>query len=477
MARRAAESWMWQVYSHTRAASPDSLFTYFRGAARGEDLTADIINMVSAAVKAVLPPGGATLHALEEDGGAGMEAAACATSLYYTVAEHLLRQLFPLVPPATGAGRFKGLVKAPADPACHELVRCEEFHLPLVEVALHLVSLVAGRGGPDATDMLQRGAHAPSLWQACRSFQECFGADSPWPLPAELDLELQRMQDSLLDARALASGSQLFSILVQGGGAHFKPGDASLAGHVLQAYAHRAISRAQMAGWQVLQGALAAPEQPAAARALHEQCAWVMDRLLMEHLDLCFGQHMSVVVACVVYVVAKVARLSVTFQRITEVLARDGTPPDVFERAELHFEPVASRQRRGDVRTFYNTRFLPAVERSVHAYLQSYAAAGDAAAEEETAGLAPSGDAATPRARRGGRQPLARVDANSQPLAGALLPSGAAKAPGGERARTAPAPARARGGVVSPGLFMLSGAAPPPGGARQPGFSPARTMR
>lgn len=51
----------------------------------------------------------------------------------------------------------------------------------------------------------------------------------------------------------------------------------------------------------------------------HEQCAWLMDKLLLEHQDVCFGQHMSVVVACVAYVAAKLLQVNITFRRVTEV--------------------------------------------------------------------------------------------------------------------------------------------------------------
>jgi uncharacterized membrane protein YGL010W len=44
-----------------------------------------------------------------------------------------------------------------------------------------------------------------------------------------------------------------------------------------------------------------------------------MDRVLLEHLDVCFGQAMSVVVACVVYVAAKLLQANVTFKLVTEV--------------------------------------------------------------------------------------------------------------------------------------------------------------
>lgn len=110
----------------------------------------------------------------------------------------------------------------------------------------------------------------------------------------------------------------------------------------------QAVGRAQLVGWHAQQQ-LAARGQPgppshpqslqlsAATQAasqqqplqeqqqcplpdnFHEVCAWLMDKLLLNHLELCFGQHMSVVVACVVYVAAKLLQVSLTFKTVTQV--------------------------------------------------------------------------------------------------------------------------------------------------------------
>jgi hypothetical protein len=45
----------------------------------------------------------------------------------------------------------------------------------------------------------------------------------------------------------------------------------------------------------------------------------MVDKVLLQHLDVCFGQAMSVVVACVVYVAAKLLQANVTFRMVTEV--------------------------------------------------------------------------------------------------------------------------------------------------------------
>lgn len=96
----------------------------------------------------------------------------------------------------------------------------------------------------------------------------------------------------------------------------------------------QALQRAQLVGWRLQQqqqkqvadalqhvGSLhqQASQQQQLPDNFHEQCAWLMDRLLLEHHDVCFGQHMSVVVACVAYLAAKLLQVNITFKRITEV--------------------------------------------------------------------------------------------------------------------------------------------------------------
>lgn len=45
----------------------------------------------------------------------------------------------------------------------------------------------------------------------------------------------------------------------------------------------------------------------------------MMDQVVLRHLDVCFGVHQAVVVACVVYVAAKVTQAALPFSTITQV--------------------------------------------------------------------------------------------------------------------------------------------------------------
>lgn len=57
----------------------------------------------------------------------------------------------------------------------------------------------------------------------------------------------------------------------------------------------------------------------------HAACAWLMDQLLLHHLEVCFGVHMAVVAGCCVYVAAKVLQAPLSFSSLTQV-SRTPTP-------------------------------------------------------------------------------------------------------------------------------------------------------
>jgi hypothetical protein len=59
-------------------------------------------------------------------------------------------------------------------------------------------------------------SHLSAAAAACRTFQECFNDSSAFPLPPILQQYLQRLQELLLDAAVLATGSQLYSIMEKG---------------------------------------------------------------------------------------------------------------------------------------------------------------------------------------------------------------------------------------------------------------------
>ncbi|KAF6260867.1 hypothetical protein COO60DRAFT_839673 [Scenedesmus sp. NREL 46B-D3] len=168
-----------------------------------------------------------------------------------------------------------------------------------------------------------------------------------------------------------------------------------------------------------------------------------MDKVLLEHLDVCFGQAMSVVVACVVYITAKLLQASVTFKMVTEVIGScvEHAPADVFQHTELQPAQAGAAAEHGDVRMFYNARFLPAIEPNVRQYLHDYqqhmtsivhnSAAADTAAQQVEATGEASVVQATPAAAvvgtTPGRRPFGALHANTHAAGGAVC---AAQLPG-----------------------------------------------
>jgi hypothetical protein len=81
-----------------------------------------------------------------------------------------------------------------------------------------------------------------------------------------------------------------------------------------------------------------------------------MDKVLLQHLDVCFGQAMSVVVACVVYVTAKLLQANVTFKMVTEV----SLTPEAYEKENrLLGTPVWSGSPALCRAALYETAYAP----------------------------------------------------------------------------------------------------------------------
>lgn len=157
-----------------------------------------------------------------------------------------------------------------------------------------------------------------------------------------------------------------------------------LAHQVVAAYGRQVVEAAHLTGWRVLQQHAGAKGSAGGAPALppdfHEQCAWLLDCVVLRHLDVCFGMHASVVVGCSVYLAAKaLAPGLLTFAGLAQAMA-EALPADrlgSWDDVELSLTPPV----RADIRAFYNQRFLPALRPHVHGYLAAYArrAAAEAA--------------------------------------------------------------------------------------------------
>lgn len=105
----------------------------------------------------------------------------------------------------------------------------------------------------------------------------------------------------------------------------------------------------------------------------------IMQWVVSNHLDLLFGQHISVIVACVAFATAKAMSSTMPFKRLLQELAvmaksectRQLVPlatvsdmkdmSATFRAVPLPASP-GSESPKGDIRQFYNTCFLPRAE-------------------------------------------------------------------------------------------------------------------
>lgn len=379
-----ALAWLERIYQHGKSTPKASLFSYFRGQTKQEDLTLPVVNLVTASCKTVF--GSTSSGNSNSNSQAQLDPGGSASYLYYMVAQGLLQQLFPRDAQETatagdgGSQRFKGMLKVTNPPQCTALVSCQEFHLPLIECALTLVHHTISSSSntasqqqetPDflsVSQLLQREDRAALLWQAARSFLEFFSPTSPCPMPQQLQSFLHHLQEQLLQEPVFRSHSVLYELMTAGGGCQFQQGDMTLAHDITAAYAAQGIHQTQAVAWLLQQARDDSGSQ--LSPNFHEECSWLMDQVVLRHLDVCFGVHQAVVVACVVYVTAKVTQAALPFSTITQAVSSclHSAPSHLFTDTELAVQPLQC----GDLRAFYNSRFLPAVQADVRSYLQQY---------------------------------------------------------------------------------------------------------
>lgn len=160
-----------------------------------------------------------------------------------------------------------------------------------------------------------------------RLFKKCFEhPDSSAPTTAPLPLPplrlrgfIQDLESCILEHSGLCEGSTLYEIAVVGGGSAYDEGDPSLAAAFLSSYASRALRWTAALCDQLALPAGGAPASQALPAAFGAEGAALpsnsgvcggaggglavaacrlIDYVLTSHLQLAFGQHMAVPVAC-----------------------------------------------------------------------------------------------------------------------------------------------------------------------------------
>eukprot|EP00798_Chlamydomonas_sp_ICE-L_P017156 gene17156-23467_t len=260
-----------------------------------------------------------------------------------------------------GGGRFKKFFIENIE-ALQRKLRLPEFHNGFLLLAAEIVEFITepeGGGTYEALSLIQRGGFghsALSIWDTTRWVQECYGPTDVGPELPDLVRSLfcdirTRVEEEL----GFAHGSLFFQIVAEGGGGVYEDGDMTLVEVFIKAVVELAVQRA-------LTGLTELPSLSAK----------LVDYLLGYHLDLCFGTHISVLVACCVYAVTKAARADLPFRvllpEVTDILGLEsGSQPvsPIFRSVSIS-GPGGPKEGQseefGDIRTFYNRLFISRVE-------------------------------------------------------------------------------------------------------------------
>ena len=179
------------------------------------------------------------------------------------------------------------------------------------------------------------------------------------PLADSVASYLMFMRMRVMENLAWRTGSTLYSAICHGGGGSCNPGDYALVSAFLESVA--ALARTRVTGTAAGMRHNTALSK---AAAFQEECMWLMDVVLREHLDLLFNQHLSNIAACCVYGVARVYGAALSFKKVVDIIIATFPHHTVedFKQAELHPADEQSEAQYGDTRQLYNEVFLPRID-------------------------------------------------------------------------------------------------------------------
>ncbi|KAL6753292.1 hypothetical protein V8C86DRAFT_474644 [Haematococcus lacustris] len=384
----AVNKWPWQL----GGLNTETLFFYFRGCKKQDDLTTYLVNLSRGVIAKVLNVstvlGGASTAEVESSAvqaSALAQAVLQAQLVYYRVLLHILQTLQPCSEVVDGRHKRRVI---PNPEETFRILSIPDFHLGLLTCSLELVCqvVVEGHVPLQTLPLLDAACNMLAIWDAARWYIDCFTTQQSCSIaPKSLEL-LQHIRQRAQDQLVLADGSNFFEVAFTGGGGMCSVGDTSLISSFI-------ATLGDMAAQQTAQLASAVAEAHGlAARDVALACGELMDALLMQRLDLFFNQHSAVLVTCCVYGVTKVLRLSISFKAI--IAQAVATLPNVtaatFHTCSLPpphqaCDPKASRPV--DIRAFYNTAFLPACDTMIRDVHRSYEAKQAARAQAGRAGL------------------------------------------------------------------------------------------
>ena len=213
---------------------------------------------------------------------------------------------------------------------------------------------------PTVACALGQSAAALDIWEAAEHFLHHLTAETAVQLAESVGSYLKLMRIRVMEDLAWTTGSSLYPAICSGGAGSCKPGDYALVSMFLDSVATLVRSRVPA----IAVGVMLHNQALSKAAAFPQDCVWLMDTVLQQHLDLLFSQHLSNIMACCVYGVARAYGATVSFRKLVDIIVSQFPHHDMqdFRHAELHPETDSSEVQYGDTRQLYNEVFLPRMD-------------------------------------------------------------------------------------------------------------------
>lgn len=213
---------------------------------------------------------------------------------------------------------------------------------------------------PSIASALGHTSAALQLWEAAHHFLRYLEAETAVPVAESVASYLLFICMKVTEDLAWREGSTMYTAICHGGGGSCKQGDYALLTGFLESVA--ALSRSRVSATAA--GIMLHNKALDKVADFPEDCAWLMSAVLQEHLDLLFNQHLSNIVACCVYGVARAHGVALSFKTVVDIIIATfphHTAQD-FRHAELRSGNGRTQPEYGDTRQLYNQVFLPRMD-------------------------------------------------------------------------------------------------------------------
>ncbi|DBA68023.1 TPA: Retinoblastoma-associated protein [Trebouxia sp. C0005] len=258
--------------------------------------------------------------------------------------------------------RFYGAV---ADARVASLASNQTLQLALLTCAVELTCYCTTGAAtfPDTTSKLGQHTAGLDIWEAAGHFLHYLAAETTIPMADSVSNYLLFMRMKVVESVAWQTGSSLYQAICEGGGGSCCPGDYALVSSFLDGV--NALARTRVSA--VAAGVAAVSAGLSKIPAFGDDCVWLMEVVVQEHLDLLFDQHLSNMVACSVYATARAHGIALSFKKVTDTIVQTFPHHDMqdFKHADLGAESATGETRSGDTRQLYNEIFLPRMEASL----------------------------------------------------------------------------------------------------------------